>query len=59
MDNPEKAVEIPTRPGCMHRADTYYDEEHPYRMENSNQHHAEPPPTQLEKKAFHFFEIGI
>ena len=36
LDNPEKAVEIPTLPGCMHKANTYYDEEQVYSFETSS-----------------------
>jgi hypothetical protein len=43
----------------MHKANTYYDEEHAYSFENSDQHHIEEPPTEAERKALHFFETGI
>lgn len=59
IDNPEKAIEIPTKPGCMHKADTYYDEEHPYPIENSPSNYIEQPSTESEKKALHFFDTGI
>ncbi|CAF4197316.1 unnamed protein product, partial [Rotaria sordida] len=58
LDNLEKAIEIPTRPGCMHKANTYYDEEQPYPFENSSSYHINQPPTETEKKALHFFETG-
>ncbi|CAF3600986.1 unnamed protein product [Rotaria sp. Silwood1] len=56
LDNPDKPITIPTRPGCMYKADTYYDEEHPYSYENSNQHHTNISLTKTEKKAFEFFD---
>ncbi|CAF1275738.1 unnamed protein product [Rotaria sordida] len=56
LDNPVKPIAIPTRPGCMHKADTYYDEEHPYSFENSFQYHTEISPTETEKKPFEFFD---
>ncbi|CAF3842151.1 unnamed protein product [Rotaria sp. Silwood1] len=59
LDNPEKAIEIPTRPGCMHRANTYYDEEQPRPLKNSFLYHIDQPPTETERKSLHFFETGI
>ncbi|CAF0890909.1 unnamed protein product [Adineta steineri] len=56
LDNPEKAIEIPTRTGCMHKANTYYDEEQSYSLENSSSYHIDQLPTKTEKKALHFFE---
>lgn len=53
LDNPEKPVEIPTKPGCMHKANTHSDED------NSSVNHIEQPPTEAEKRALHFFETGI
>ncbi|CAF1235103.1 unnamed protein product [Rotaria sp. Silwood1] len=58
LDNPEKAIEIPTRPGCMHKANTYYDEEQPYPFVNSSSYHINQPPTETESKALHFFETS-
>ncbi|CAF1127006.1 unnamed protein product [Rotaria sordida] len=55
LDNPVKPIAIPTRPGCMHKADTYHDEEHPYSFENSFQYHTEISSTKTEKKPFEFF----
>jgi len=43
----------------MHKANTYYDEEQPYLVENSNQHHIENAPTETEKKALNFFDTSI
>ncbi|CAF2115895.1 unnamed protein product, partial [Rotaria magnacalcarata] len=56
LDNLDKPVPIPTRSGCMHKANTYYDEEQPYSFENSYQDQTEAPPTDAEKKALHFFD---
>ncbi|CAF3936237.1 unnamed protein product [Rotaria magnacalcarata] len=56
LDNPEKAIEIPTRPGCMHKANAYCDEEQPCSFENSSSYHIGQSPTETEKKALHFFE---
>ncbi|CAF2764002.1 unnamed protein product [Rotaria sp. Silwood2] len=58
LDNPEKAIEIPTRPGCMHKANTYCDEEQPYSFENSSSCHIGQSPNETEKKALHFFDTG-
>jgi len=54
LDNPEKPIEIPTKPGCMHKANTHSDEDN-----SAVVHHIEQPPTEAEKKALHFFETGI
>ncbi|CAF2733266.1 unnamed protein product [Rotaria sp. Silwood2] len=58
LDNPDKPIVIPTRSGCMHKADTYYDEEHPYSFENSTLNHTETSSNETEKKAFEFFDTN-
>ena len=59
LDNPDKPVAIPTRPGCMHKADIDYDEEHQAQsLDNLSTHPNETTLTETEKKAFHFFDIG-
>ncbi|CAF4705211.1 unnamed protein product [Rotaria socialis] len=56
LDNLDKPVPIPTRSGCMYKANTYYDEEQPCSFENPYQDQPEAPPTDAEKKALHFFD---
>jgi len=43
----------------MHKANTYYDEEGPYPIENSASYHIKQLPTETENKALHFFERGL
>lgn len=58
LDNPEKPIEIPTRPGFMHKANTSYDED-TNSLDNTLSEPIEQPPTEAEKKALHFFEAGL
>jgi hypothetical protein len=43
----------------MHKANTYYDEEQVYPIENSSSSHIDQAPTETERKALRFFETGI
>ncbi|CAF3111257.1 unnamed protein product [Rotaria sp. Silwood2] len=56
LDNPIKPIQIPTRSGWMQKANTYYDEEQSYVVENSLQHQTEIPQTETENKTFEFFD---
>ena len=58
LDNPEKPIEIPTQPGCMHKANTSYDED-THSLDNTFTEPIEQPPTEAEKRALHFFEAGL
>ncbi|CAF1402783.1 unnamed protein product [Adineta ricciae] len=49
LDNPERPVEIPTKSGCMHKANT--DD-----VIEQSSNHCEKLPTETEKKALHFFD---
>ncbi|CAF1312422.1 unnamed protein product [Adineta ricciae] len=49
LDNPERPVEIPTKSGCMHKANT--DD-----VIEQSSNHLEKLPTETEKKALHFFD---
>ena len=52
-------MEILTRPGCMHKSNTDYDEEQHSSIVSSSSSHTDPPPTETEQKTLHFFETGI
>lgn len=57
LDNPEKPIEIPTKPGCMHKANIHMDEDQ--FQDTTPVQHIDQPATDAEKKALHFFETGI
>jgi hypothetical protein len=52
LDNPEKAKEIPTQAGCMHKADTSDDADQ--RVDSSDRQTI----TERQEKTLHFFDTG-
>jgi len=58
LDNPEKPIEIPTRPGWMHKANTSVEEEQADSIDDITSEPIEQPPTEREQKALHFFDAG-
>ncbi|CAF0820278.1 unnamed protein product [Adineta steineri] len=56
LDNPDRPIEIPTRSGCMYKANTddNDEEQQPYSFED----HIEKLPTETEQKTLHFFETS-